>query len=90
VPPLLEPLEELLPELDPLLELLPELDPLELELPPPPHEPLLLLLPLLLELPLLPPLPPPHSTGSHSAATTSGLHPGSLVWAWMHSYVVPE
>jgi hypothetical protein len=46
--------------------------------------------PLLLP-PLLLPLPPPaHCTGSQSAATTSGLHPGSLVWAWTHSYVVPE
>jgi hypothetical protein len=75
-PPLLEPLEppEPLPELDPLL------DPLELELPLPPLPPLPLLLPLLLELPLLPPLPPPaHWTGPHSAATTSGVHPGSLV-----------
>jgi hypothetical protein len=44
-----------------------------------------LLLPLLPPLLLEPPLPPPaHCVGSHSAATTSGVHPGSLVCAWMH------
>jgi hypothetical protein len=74
VPPLLEPPPEL-PEPEPL-------DP-PLELPPghvvPP------LVPPLLELPLLLLPPPAHCTGSQSAATTSGDHPGSLVWAWMHS-----
>jgi hypothetical protein len=77
--PELEPLDDPLPELEPLLD--PHVDPPPLPLLPPP-----LLLPVL----LLPLPPPAHCTGSHSAATTSGLHPGSLVWAWMHSYVVPE
>jgi len=42
--------------------------------------------------PELPPelLPPPeHCTGSHSAGTASGVHPGSLVCACTHEYVVP-
>ena len=38
--------------------------------------------------PLLPPLPPlplpEHCTGSHSAGTDVGVHPGSLVCAWTH------
>ena len=59
-------------------ELLPELP---LELPDPE---------LLPELPLEPPLdpldpPPLHATGSQSAGTAAGFHPGSLTWAWMHA-----
>jgi hypothetical protein len=64
--------------------------------PPPPPE-LLPPLPLepmdpelLPEPPLEPPLdpldpPPVHATGSHSAGTAAGFHPGSLTCAWMHS-----
>jgi len=68
----------------PLLEVPPLLLPLLLEAPP-------LLLPLLLDVPplLLPPPPPAQLTGAHSAGTASGVHPGSLVCAWTHEYVVP-
>jgi hypothetical protein len=65
-----------------------------LQVDPLPLLPPLLLLPLLVELPPLLPLlllpPPAHVTGSHRAGTASGVHPGSLVWAWMHWYVAPE
>jgi hypothetical protein len=81
VPP---PLPELLvvPEL--LVEALPELLLAE-----PPELPPLALpeeLPLLL---LLPPPPPVQSVGPQRAGTTSGVHPGSLVCAWMHEYTWP-
>jgi hypothetical protein len=55
------------------------------EPPPPP-----LLDELLLPEPLLSPPPPAHHTGDHSAGTADGVHPGSLVCAWMHWYVVPS
>jgi hypothetical protein len=62
----------------------PLLLPLELPLPLPLELPLL-------EPPLLPPPPPPAQlTGVQRAATTFGVHPGSLVCAWMHWYVVPS
>jgi hypothetical protein len=79
--------------------LLPPLElPLLLELPPPELLPLLLLPPLLLPPLLLPPLllplllppPPAQLTGSQSAGTTFGVQVGSLVCAWMHSYVAPS
>ena len=70
----------------------PLLDDPELELEDPPllDEPPLVVPPPLLD--VLPPPPPElplgppdeHDTGSQSAGTAGGVHPASLVWAWMH------
>jgi hypothetical protein len=57
----------------------------------PPHAPPLLppLLPPLEE-PLDEPPPPAHVTGCQSAGTASGVQPGSLVCACVHSHVSPS
>jgi hypothetical protein len=69
-----------------LPELLVELPELLLAEPPelPPALPEELALPL-----LLPPPVPVQSVAPQRAGTTSGVHPGSLVCAWMHVYTWP-
>jgi hypothetical protein len=67
------------PVLPPLVDVEPAL-PVEVDPPP---------LPLVVvvvddELLDVPPVPPAHVSNCQSAGTTSGVHPGSLVWAWIH------